>query len=97
MGKEGGGSTLFTHLTQLKNYWKLKDIVWQYKQKTERKKHEYQKQGTFKTEVSNFTVLVLNQSSISAVPLIVRCHRDQKTALMGDSLYLGCNYAMVNF
>ena len=42
-----------------------------------------------KTKVSNFTGLVLNQSPISAVPLIVRCPRDQKTALMGDSLYLG--------
>ena len=39
-----------------------------------------------KTEFSNFTVLVLNQSSISAVPLIVQCPKDQKTALMGDPL-----------
>ena len=52
-----------------------------------REKNYYQKKGTLKTEVSNFTVLVLNQSSISAVPLIVRCPRDQKTALMGDPLY----------
>ena len=56
--------------------------------KEQRKKRDYQKKGTFNTEISNFTLLVLNQSSISAVPLIVRCPRDQKTALMGDPLYL---------
>ena len=58
--------------------------------KEQGKKLDYQKKGTLNTEVSNFTLLVLNQSSISAVPLIVRCPRDQKTALMGD--YYGVYY-----
>jgi len=48
----------------------------------------FHKKGTLKTEVSNFTVVVLNQSPISAVPLIVRCPREKKNALMGDLLYL---------
>ena len=49
-----------------------------------REKYQYShKKGTLKTKVSNFTGLVLNQSPISAVPLIVRCPRDQQTALMG--------------
>ena len=53
-----------------------------------REKYQYfHKKGTLKTEFSNFTVLVLNQSPINAVPLIVQCPRDQKTALMGDPLY----------
>ena len=42
-----------------------------------------------KTEFSNFTVLVVNQSSISEVPLIVRCPRNQNTALMVDPLHFG--------
>ena len=54
-----------------------------------REKYQYfHKKWTLKTKVSNFMVLVLNQSPIGAVPLIVRCPRDQKTALMGDLLYI---------
>ena len=35
-------------------------------------------------------VLVLNLSPISAVPQLVRCPKNPKTALMGDLLYLIC-------
>ena len=43
------------------------------------------KKGTLKTQI---TILVLNQSPISAVFPIVRFTEDQKTALIGESLYI---------
>ena len=46
------------------------------------------KKGTLKIQKSKIAILVLNQSSISAVFQIVRFPGDQKTALTGDSLYI---------
>ena len=46
------------------------------------------KKWTLKTQKSQIAILVLNQSSISAVFQIVRFAGDQKTALSGESLYV---------
>ena len=46
-----------------------------------------QKKRTLKIQKSKLAILVINQSSISAVFQIVRFPGDQKTALTGESLY----------
>ena len=81
------GSTLFSLLYSTEKLLEIHEHRVTIYAKEQRKKHDSQKKGTLNAEISNFTLLVLNQSSISAVPLIVRCPRDQKTALMGDPLY----------
>ena len=45
------------------------------------------KKWTLKSQKSQIAILLLNQCSISAVFPIVRFAGDQKTALIGESLY----------